>query len=97
LHAEDGSRRELSIEAQVPYYLGPAGYYPFNDWACGMWKGPSFLDSVKVDLTNPDVRRAVHILNEQSAIAKCDDEVGYGTIEMFCLGDYPRYGFKGLL
>lgn len=97
LHAADGSQKELSIEAQVPYYLGPAGYYLFNDWACGMSKGPSFLDSVKLDLTNPDVRRAVHFLNEQSVVVKCGDEVGYGTIEMMCLGDYPKYGFKGLI
>jgi hypothetical protein len=93
LHGADGSDTEVLIRAQVPFYLGPNGYYYYKDFRCGQWKGPSYIDGHQLDLNNHEVRKATHILNEQSAEVRCGDDVGYGTIEMLSYGNYPNYGW----
>jgi hypothetical protein len=93
LHGADGSERTVSIRGQVPYYLGPNGYFYYKGFSCGLWKGPSYTDGHQVNLNDPEVRKTLHILNEQSAEVRCGDDIGYGTIEMLSYGNYAKYGW----
>jgi hypothetical protein len=94
LRGADGSEREVLIRAQVPYYLGPNGYYYFRDFVCGQWKGPSYVDGFQLDLKDPEICKATHLLNEQSAEVRCGKDIGYGTIEMLCYGKHAKYRFE---
>jgi hypothetical protein len=93
--AADGSSREVSIRALTTFWPGLAGYDLYNDYMSGMWKGPSYSDGFRVDLTDADEVRKVSMLSETLCEVTCGDEIGYGLLEMVCLGAYPRYGFKG--
>lgn len=95
VNAVDGSKRELSIRPVTTFYPGPAGYDYYNDYASGMWKGPSFVDGFKVDITNPDELKRISFLTETLCEVRCGKDVGYGDLEMVCVGKYPKYGYQG--
>ncbi len=90
----DGSRRELSIRPVTTFFPALAGYEMYNDYVSGMWKGPSYVDGVKVDITAPDVLKRISFLTETLCEARCGSDVGYGLLEMVNVGKYPRYGYQ---
>ena len=93
--AIDGSKRELWIRPVTTFYPGPAGYDMYNDYTSGMWKGPSYMDGFKVDITDPDVLPRISFLTETLCEVHCGSDVGYGILEMVCVGKYPKYGYEG--
>jgi hypothetical protein len=95
ISATDGSKREVSIRAVSGFWPGLAGYDYYNDYMSGMWKGSSFMDGFDVDVTDPNVLKKVSMLSETLCEVRCGNEVGYGLVEMVCMGKYPRYGFQG--
>jgi hypothetical protein len=97
VNAADGSKREISIRPLSTYYPAPAGYEYYKDYMSGIWKGPSYIDGFKMDVTDPDVLRKSwnDPLTETWCEVRCGNEVGYGNFEMFFAGKYPRYGYQG--
>jgi hypothetical protein len=92
---EDGSKLELSFRPLSVCYLKGGGYFGFRGFTHGLWLGPSFLDGVKLDLTDPEVIREVSFLDDVLCEVRCGDEIGYGIVEMVVVGKYPRYGYQG--
>ncbi len=95
VYAIDGTRRELQLTPKTTFYPGPAGYDTYRDYASGMYEGASFLDGFQVDLTDPEELKKISLLTETLCEVRCGDDTGYGLIEMFNVGKYPRYGFQG--
>lgn len=95
VNAVDGSKREISIHPVTTFYPGPASYDMYNDYMSGMWKGPSYMDGFKVDVTDPEVLPRISFLKETLCEVRCGDDVGYGIFEHVFVGKYPKYGFEG--
>jgi hypothetical protein len=95
LNAADGSSINISVRPLSVCYLKPGGYFGYKDFVHGMWMGPYFIDSVKLDLTDPGVIREISFLDDVMCEMRCGDEIGYGIVEMVVVGKYPRYGYQG--
>ena len=95
LEAVDGSKIELSVRPIGICYLKPGGYGEYQGFSHGLWMGPSFIDGVKLDITDPKVVNEVALIGDLNCEFRCGDEVGYGVTELLILGKYPRYGFEG--
>ena len=95
LNAFDGSRWEMSLRPLTACYLTLGGYFGYKGFVHGLWLGESFLDGVKVDLTDPKVLSEVNFLSDQMCEARCGNETGYGLVELVVTGKYPRYGYQG--
>jgi len=94
VNAADGSRKKLMIRPMTTFYPGPAGYDYYRDYASGMWKGPSYLDGFKIDITDPEELKRISFLTETLCEVKCGKDVGYGLVEMVNVGKYPKYGYQ---
>ena len=95
LNVEDGSRLEVSMEPVSICHLKAGGYFGYKDFIHGLWMGQSFLDGVRIDLTDPDQVREVSFLDDFMCRFKCGDDVGYGIVELVVIGKYPKYGYEG--
>jgi hypothetical protein len=89
----DGRTRRIEIRHITDFWPGLAGYDLHGDFMSGMWKGASYLDGFRADLTDPQVTAPVSMLTETLCEVRCDGRTGYGLLEMVCVGNYPRYGF----
>ncbi|MCX5389360.1 hypothetical protein [Streptomyces sp. NBC_00094] len=90
----DGVTRSITLRAMTDFWPGLAGYDHYRDYMSGMWKGASFIDGFTADVTDPTVRERVSMLTETLCEVECDGRIGYGLLEMVCVGNYPRYGFR---
>jgi len=98
LTGADGSKTEISIRPIAAIYLAPGGYFGYKGFVHGQWMGPYFLDGLKLNLTDQDVKNEVNqasILIDQVCELHCGDEVGQGMYEVVLLGKYPKYGYQG--
>lgn len=95
VNAIDGSKREMLLRPITYFLPGPAGYDTYNDYASGMWKGPSFMDGFKLDISDPEVLKRYAFLTENWCEVHCGKDIGYGDFEMVCVGKYPKYGYQG--
>jgi hypothetical protein len=95
VEVEDGTKLELSFRPLSVCCLKGGGYFGFRGFTHGLWMGPSFLDGVKLDLTDPEVIREVSFLDDVLCEVRCGDEIGHGIVEMVVVGKYPRYGYQG--
>jgi hypothetical protein len=95
VNAIDGSKRELFIQPVTYLLPGPAGYDTYNDYTSGMWKGPSYMDGFKLDITDPEVLQRHGFLTETLCKVNCGGDIGYGDFEMVCVGRNTKYGFAG--
>jgi hypothetical protein len=93
--AADGTKRKLSIRPKTTFYPGPAGYDYYRDYASGMWKGPSYIDGFKLDITDQEELKRISFLTETLCEVTCGKDVGYGLLEMVNVGKYPKYGYQG--
>ena len=93
LDMKDGSSKELSFRPLSVNYIKAGGYFGFRGFTHGEWLGEYFIDSVKLDLTDPEVIKEVSFLDDVMCEIRCDGEIGYGIVEMVVVGSYPRYGF----
>jgi len=76
-------------------YLKAGGYFGYQGFAHGLWMGPYFIDSVKLDLTDPNVVREVSFLDDFMCEMRCGNDIGYGIVELVVIGKYPKYGYQG--
>ncbi len=95
VNAVDGSKREISICPLTSFFPGPASYDMYNDYMSGMWKGPSYIDGFKLDISDPNVLKQISFLKETWCEVRCGDDSGYGHFESVFVGKYPKYGFEG--
>lgn len=95
LHVEDGSRIEISVRPLGVCYVKAGGYFGYKGFTHGLWLGPYFNDSVRIDLTDPNAIREVSFLDDVICEMRCGKETGYGIVEMVVVGKYPRYGYHG--
>ncbi len=98
LTAADGSKTEVSIRPITLCFIGAGGYGPFRGFSHGRWMGRHFVDGHQLDLTDANVFQEVDgaaLIVDQMCEFRCGSEVGYGIIEVICLGKYPRFGFEG--
>lgn len=95
INAEDGSSIMLSFKPLSVNYIVAGGYFGYKDFVHGEWKGEYFIDSVKIDLTDPEAVKEVAFLEDVMCEIRCGDEVGYGIVEMVIVGKYPKYGYEG--
>jgi hypothetical protein len=93
LQLEDGSSRELSFRPLSVNYIKAGGYFGFRGFTHGEWLGEYFMDSVELDLTDPEVIQELSFLDDVMCEIRCNDEIGYGIVEMVVVGRYPRYGY----
>jgi len=91
LNGADGSKKEISLQAVGAVNLSRAGYGAFEGFIHGIWLGESFLDGVKLDLTDPNI--AGELFWNTDCKFKCGNQVGYGVVELLVVGKYPKYGF----
>ena len=94
-NAVDGAKIEVSMRPLSVCYLKAGGYFGYKDFTHGLWMDPYFIDSVKVDLTDPDAVKGVSFLDDVMCEMRCGNEVGYGVIELVLVGKYPKYGYQG--
>jgi hypothetical protein len=94
-NAADGSKIEVSMRPLSVCYLKAGGYFGYQGFVHGLWMGPYFIDSIKLDLTDQSVVREVSFLDDVMCQMRCGNEVGYGIIELVVIGKYPKYGYQG--
>ncbi len=92
----DGAKRDISVRPMNTYYARAGGYLDgFKGWVHGKWRGPYAVDGEKLDLTDDKVRADLSgAVDDTMCEFRCGDEVGYGILEPFVLGELPKYGFK---
>jgi len=95
LTASDGSRFDISARPLNACYLKAGGMFGFRNFTHGLWMGPSFLDGHKLDATDPNVLADLHFIEDVACELRCDNEIGYGIIELVIIGKYPKYGYQG--
>jgi hypothetical protein len=96
LKAIDGTAREVAIRPVSICYQAPGGYGGnFRGFIHGLWKGPSWMDGYKLDLTDPKVMDEIWGYVDYGSEFTCGDDVGYGTTELMVVGRYPKYGYEG--
>jgi len=90
----DGSRREVTMRPLSRVYLACGGYViGFRGFTHGLWQGPSYLNGVTVDITDPAIVNEASWLDDVMCELRCGNEVGYGIVELVIPVSYPRYGF----
>ena len=92
----DGAKREISVRPLNVYYARAGGYLDgYKGWVHGKWRGPYAIDGEKLDLTDPEVRNDLSgAVDDTMCEFRCGDDVGYGILEPFVIGELPKYGFK---
>jgi hypothetical protein len=95
LIAADGARTEVSVKPLNYVCLKPGGYLPYNGWAHGQWMGSGWMEGFKLNLTDKKILEEASWLDTTSCELRCDNEIGYGVIEVVIAGKYPKYGFEG--
>ena len=92
LHFEDGAVHSLNFEA-LPgrFYLKAGLYGGLDGWSHGDDKGPSFSQRFRWDHANPEDRRTLRTLADQSMKYELDGDIGYGTIQGGVAPGYPKY------
>ncbi len=95
IHTEDGSSKTLSFKPLSVNYIVAGGYFGYKGFIHADWLGEFFMDSVKIDLTDPQAVQEVSFLDDVMCEIRCGDEVGYGIVEMVVVGKYPKYGYQG--
>ena len=93
LFAADGSNMEVTMHPLSTVFLKCGGYFGFRGFAHGLWLGPSFIDGLRLDITNPDTVNEASFLDDVMCELRCGDDVGYGIVELVIPGSYPKYGF----
>lgn len=92
LSFEDGSRRELELEARSVVYLRGGGYLGIGDFNHGKWMGEEHEEGETWDLSKPDQVRLARGLDDTICRVRCGDEMGYGILENLIIPPFPRYG-----
>jgi len=100
LHLTDMSGKPVTLEIDtlgfVPLHLGPG--YGDAEWAHGQWKGESWADAVRVDLTDPAVVPRIPFGNiDHVGHAFCDGAEGWGLFEHASIGAHAPTGFTDLM
>ncbi len=95
IHAEDGSKIDLSVKFLSACYLKAGGYFGYQNFTHGLWMGEEFVDGLKIDLTDPEKVKDVAFLDDAACEIRCGDEVGSGIVELVVVGKYPKYGYQG--
>ncbi len=91
LNGTDGTKKDISLQAVGAANLSRGGYGAFEGFIHGIWQGESYLDGIKLDLTDPNI--AGELFWNMDCKFKCGNEVGYGVVELLVVGKYPKYGF----
>ena len=87
---------EIDTLGFVPLHLGPG--YGDAEWAHGQWKGESWADAVRVDLTDPAVVPRIPFGNiDHVGHAFCDGAEGWGLFEHASIGAHAPTGFTDLM
>lgn len=95
IHFEDGSQKTITITPLNAVPIKPAGYFEYKDFLNGKWHGKDYVDRIDVDMTNPEQRQEVTLLDDTGARLECDGETGYGIVELLVIGKNTKYGFDG--
>lgn len=91
--ASDGSKKEVTLRPLTVYYLRTGGYFGYKEWFQGKWMGPFWKDGGKLDISAPKTADELYGINDVVCEYRCGNQVGYGIIEFWIAGEYPRYGF----
>ncbi len=91
----DGSKKEVSARPFNAAYLKAGGMFGFRDFTHGLWMGPYFVDGHKLDITDQQTLMETHFIEDMACELSCNDEIGYGIVELVLIGKYPKYGFQG--
>jgi hypothetical protein len=94
-HTSDGATHKLVMNKKSVCYLKGGGYFGFRDFIHGLWMGESYFNSVTVDITNPEEEREISFLEDVHFEIQCEDETGFGIVEMVCIGKNTKYGYEG--
>jgi hypothetical protein len=87
---------EIDTLGFVPLQLGSG--YGDPDWAHGQWKGESWAEAVRVDLTDPAVVPRIPFGNiDHVGHAWCDGAEGWGLFEHASIGAHAPTGFTDLM
>lgn len=77
------------------YLAFATGYIPQPDWTHGMYQGELVVQGMQMNVSTPEARRPVAILNETlSHMQLSTGETCYAMHENICMGPYQPYGFK---
>lgn len=94
LSAVDGSRREVTMRALSRVFLMCGGYVMgFRGFTHGLWLGPSFIDGVKLDMTDINEVNEASFIDDVMCEFSCGDDVGYGIVKVVIPMSYPKHGF----
>lgn len=93
----DGTKRPITLRAagDTGFYLGPAGYYGWNDWVYGQWVGDLRVEGNHIfDSHTTENARRMHQLRDLLVVVEdpVGGGVGLGDIETFAMGAFPEKG-----
>ena len=92
----DGTKRDILVKPLNVFYARTGGYLDgYKGWVQGKWRGPFAIDGERLDLADPKVRDELQgAVDDTMCEFRCGDDVGYGILEPFVIGELPKYGFK---
>ena len=92
----DGAKRDILVKPLNTHYSRVGGYLDgYKGWVHGKWWGNYAIDGQKLDLTDPRVREDLQgAVDDTMCEFRCGNDVGYGILEPFVIGELPKYGFK---
>lgn len=92
-HTADGSKLDMTFEhmgTSFPTLVG--GYGNYNGFIQGQWMGEEWVDTGRVDLSDPEGRSKMVGLFDHACRVQCGDEVGYAIVECMPRPPYRPYG-----
>jgi hypothetical protein len=91
----DGEKRDILVKPLNVHYSRVGGYLDgYKGWVHGKWWGNYAIDGQKLDLTDPRVREDLQgAVDDTMCEFRCGNDVGYGILEPFVIGELPKYGF----
>jgi hypothetical protein len=83
IHTEDGAVREVVVEPVSICYRRPGGgiYGGWNGHAQGVWMGPLWVEGEAMDLTDAELVRKLHFVDDHALICRHEGQIGYGLCE----------------
>ena len=93
MNNKNGDHLEITVEPALIHRMKGLGYM-HPEWGHGKWQGELAIagESWNCDDADPLALENIHI--QQTVIARCGDDVGYGVLEQLHIGPHQGHGFK---
>ena len=93
MNHKNGEQIEITVQPVLLHRMKGLGYM-HPEWGHGKWHGELVIagESWNCDDAPPLNLENIHI--QQTVVARCGDEVGYGVLEELHIGPHAELGFK---